>query len=59
MKKQTKDEFIRELSAMCGIDAIENLKRLGIDAVPCDCNTDYCGGWKIGNKPSIVSLRGE
>lgn len=42
--KISKEEFIKNYLAK-GIISKEDWDRLGLIAVPCDCELEYCKGW--------------
>lgn len=44
----TKEEFVNAYAKRSGI-TVEDLRRLGRDAFPCQCRDPICEGWQMRN----------
>jgi hypothetical protein len=42
----TKEKFISAFEALSGFST-EDMQKIGIHAVPCDCGAAMCRGWKM------------
>ena len=52
MKEMSKEEFEHRYSIASGL-SIEEMKHLGLEAVPCDCGEHGCRGWKMDGAKKI------